>query len=62
MSKQKKTSSNSFTIFFIQDLCVNVEFQLDSKTEKIPSLSPGRGTVTNKWVPKPNPMLSGNNL
>jgi len=22
-------------------------------TEKVPSLSPGRGTLTNKWVPKP---------
>jgi len=28
-------------------------WQLDSKTEKIPLLSPGRGTLTNKWVPKP---------
>jgi len=25
-------------------------------TEKVPSLSPGRGTLTNKWVPKPKPM------
>jgi len=22
-------------------------------TKKVPSLSPGRGTLTNKWVPKP---------
>jgi len=22
-------------------------------TEKVPSLSSGRGTLTNKWVPKP---------
>jgi len=28
--------------------------QLDSKTEKITSLSPGRGTLTNKRVPVPN--------
>jgi len=25
---------------------------LESKTEKVTSLSPGRGTLTNKWVPK----------
>jgi len=25
-------------------------------TEKVPSLSPGRGTLTNKWVPKPKPV------
>jgi len=23
-------------------------------TEKVTSLSPGRGILTNKWVPKPN--------
>jgi len=32
-------------------------------TEKVPSLSPGRGSpgrgsLTNKWVPRPKPMLS----
>jgi len=27
--------------------------QLDSKTEKVTSLTPGRGTLTNKLVPKP---------
>jgi len=26
-------------------------------TEKVPSLSPGRGTLTNKWVPKPKPIF-----
>jgi len=25
-------------------------WQLDLKTEKVPSLSPGRGTLTNKWA------------
>jgi len=29
-------------------------WQLDSKTEKVPSLSPDRGTLTNKRVPKPS--------
>jgi len=29
------------------------EWQLDSKTEKVPSLSPGQGTLTNNGVPKP---------
>jgi len=28
-------------------------WQLDSKTEKVISLSAGQGTLTNKWVPKP---------
>jgi len=27
-------------------------------TEKVPSLSPGRGTLTNKWVPKPKPTVA----
>jgi len=27
-------------------------WQLDSKTEKVPSLSPGRDILTNKLVPK----------
>jgi len=30
-------------------------WQLDSRIEKIPSLSPGRGTLANKRVPKPKP-------
>jgi len=30
-------------------------WQLDSKSEKVTSLSPGRGTLTNKWVLKPKP-------
>jgi len=29
------------------------KWQLDSKTEKVTSLSPGRGTLTNKRVSKP---------
>jgi len=29
-------------------------WQLDSKTEQVPSLYPGRGTLTNKRVPKPD--------
>jgi len=27
-------------------------WQLDSKTEKVTSLFPGRSNLTNKWVPK----------
>jgi len=27
--------------------------RVDSKTEKVTSQSPGRGILTNKWVPKP---------
>jgi len=27
-------------------------WQFDSKTEKVPSLSLGQGTLTNTWVPK----------
>jgi len=30
----------------------NNRWQLNSKTEKVPSLSPGRGTLTNKWLLK----------
>jgi len=32
---------------------------LTRKTEKIPSLSPGRGTLTNKRVPKPKLQTRG---
>jgi len=32
---------------------IHNRWQLDSKTEKVLSLSPGRGTLTNKRVPKP---------
>jgi len=31
-------------------------WQLDSKTKKVTSLSPGQGTLTNKWEPKPKPV------
>jgi len=33
-------------------------WQLDFKTEKVTSLSPGRGTLTNKLVPKPKKYIT----
>jgi len=37
-------------------------WQLDSKIEKVTSLSPGRGTLTNKWrVPKPSDEINNFN-